>query len=70
MKVNKELCWKLIFKNSEFDKSPCILFGIKESEDSIFLNFRTAKKLYCINKNIIISLEQTNMPFVSAEVNL
>lgn len=63
MKIESQMCQKLIYKNSNFDDSPSILFGMVVMEDHDFLVFRTAKKEYKINKILIISIESTDKPF-------
>lgn len=62
--TNPILCKKLSYRNShEADIKPTIILGIVVSEDEHFLDFRTAKRMYRINKQLVISLEDTDVVF-------
>lgn len=62
MKPEPEMCEKLKLKEPTSLKAT-ILFGITLNEDPLFLYFKTARKEYRIRKELIISIEQTNMRF-------
>jgi hypothetical protein len=57
---------KIIYNDVEGNFfSPRVILGKVISEDEIFINFLTGKgKSYRINKNHIISIEQTDVEFV------
>jgi len=56
-KPNKLLfCKKVVYGNPA---KPTIILGIVESEDPFFLNFRTRRGSYQINKSQIITIEET-----------
>jgi len=60
---HKQFCKKIAFGDHS---DPTVILGIIESEAEGFLNFRTARKRYTINKTTIISIEDTNEIFREA----
>ena len=58
--TNTRLCKKIRFGLHE---RPTILLGLILSEDDFFIVFRTANKKHHINKNEILSIEDTNIEF-------
>ena len=65
METQTQKCKRLIF-NSGFvngDPRTTVLFGIILDEKDNFITFKTAKTTYQINKNNVISIEETDMIF-------
>lgn len=58
-----QFCKKILFKETAFDKSPTILFGIVTDQDSNFIFFRTANRSYQISKNCVLTIEDTTKLF-------
>lgn len=61
-----EFCKKLKFGNKA---NPTIVFGVILFEDSEFLIFQTAKRQYKISQSLVLSLEDTTLPFRSGGKN-
>lgn len=64
MKTQTQKCKKLLYKISENDNNPNIIFGLIISEDDNFITFKTARREYKISKSCIVTIEDTDKIFV------
>ena len=53
----------MVYRNLLGNKNN-ILLGIVESEDNYFIRFKTAKRKYSINKELVLSLVETDEEFL------
>jgi hypothetical protein len=54
-------CKKIVFNTG--GKASTVLYGIILEEDTFFLKFRTAHKIYSISKQSILVIEGTDITF-------
>lgn len=64
----EQKCKKLVFKQGQEQDSPTIILGVVVEDGPRFLQFQTARRFYIINKDFIISLEDTDVIFKSGGV--
>jgi len=58
-------CKKITYNDFEGNRSPRVLLGRVLSEDDQFINFLTGKgKTYRINKNWVLSIEDSDADFI------
>ena len=62
MEQEKPRC-KLVKYKTESQSKPTILLGIILSEDNRFINFKTARNEYQINKSCILLIQDTQQIF-------
>ena len=60
-------CDELRFTDPAQVLSPIDLLGIVRGENRHFIFFRTARRSYAINKDRIITIMSTNIPFYDQE---
>jgi hypothetical protein len=58
--TEQKLCKKLAYGRKE---EPTVILGVILKEDINYLTFKTANKHYRISQTLILSLEDTDIPF-------
>lgn len=63
METQTQYCKRLIYKNFGNSEIPCIVLGLVIEETHDYIKFKSAKREILLSKTLVLSLEDTNIPF-------